>query len=109
MKFIAGLSSKCDFCHLSSEPDSKSAALVIPDQSELCKSCHDVAEMAHHPIKSSPLEFNPKTINHNITMEGKRFYVSGDKDKLPIVGESRETAVSGMHNLPRPAWQIGNT
>ena len=85
--------SKCDFCHLSSGPDSGSAALVIPDQSLLCESCHDVVEMAHHPIKFSPLDFNPKTMNHNITIEGKRFYVSGDKGRIPIFGKSKETAV----------------
>lgn len=99
--------SKCDFCHLSSGPDSKFAALVIPDQSLLCGSCHDIVEMSHHPIKFSPLDFNPKKINQNITMKEKRFYVSGDKGKLPIFGESRETAVAECTTCHDPHGRSG--
>jgi predicted CXXCH cytochrome family protein len=85
--------SECDFCHQSSNPAPGSAALIMPDQSLLCESCHTGADEPHHPIKFSPLDFNPKTMNQNIIMEKKRFYISGDKGKLPIFGKDRETAV----------------
>ncbi len=119
--------SKCDICHLSSGPSPESAALVNPDQSRLCESCHkgtvtilpsnrlksEVVIMSNHPIKFSPLTFDPEKINHNIIMEKTRFYVSGVKGKVPIFGETRETAAaecttchdphgkSGMRKLPR--------
>ncbi|MBI5056741.1 MAG: cytochrome c3 family protein [Nitrospirae bacterium] len=100
--------SKCSICHLASNPDLEPAALVIPDQSRLCESCHkdtvtilpshrlqsDIVKMANHPIKFSPLNFDRKKINHNIVREGKFFYVSGDKGKVPLFGETPETAVA---------------
>jgi predicted CXXCH cytochrome family protein len=63
--------------------------------------------MSHHPIKFSPLDFNPKKINQNITMKEKRFYVSGDKGKLPIFGESRETAVAECTTCHDPHGRSG--
>jgi len=98
--------SKCRICHLSSNPD-LDPALVTPDQSRLCESCHkgtvtilsshrlqsDIVVMANHPIKFSPLTFDMKKINHNIVREGRYFYVSGDKGKVPLFGDTPETAV----------------
>jgi len=113
--------SKCDICHLSSNPDSGSEALVNPDRSRLCETCHSgtvtilpsmrlksyVGEMKNHPIKFSPLDFSPEKINHNIIMEGERFYVSGDKGKVPIFGATRETAVAECTTCHDPHGRSG--
>jgi len=113
--------SKCDICHLSSHPDSGSEALVISDRSRLCETCHSgtvtilpsrrlrsyVVKMDNHPIKFSPLDFNPEKINHNIIMEGERFYVSGDKGKVPIFGVNRETAVAECTTCHDPHGRSG--
>jgi len=113
--------SKCDICHLSSNPDSGSDVLVNSDRSRLCESCHSgtvtilpsmrlrsyVFEMENHPIKFSPLDFNAEKINHNIIKEGGRFYVSGDKGKVPIFGATRETAVAECTTCHDPHGRSG--
>jgi predicted CXXCH cytochrome family protein len=99
--------STCDFCHVSSKPDAGSAELIVPDQSSLCDSCHTVANEEHHIIKFSPLKFDPKMINQNISVEGKHFYISGDKGKLPLFGASRETAVAECSTCHDPHGRSG--
>jgi predicted CXXCH cytochrome family protein len=100
--------SKCDICHTSSHPDADSASLIISDQSRLCESCHEgtveilpnsklksrVEPMNNHPIKFSPLDFDPDKVNHTIIKEGKYFYVSGQTGKVPLFGDTKESAVA---------------
>ena len=100
--------SKCNICHVSSSPDEKSSSLVNIDQSRLCESCHkgtvtiqsgsimksDNDTMSNHPIKFSPLYFDPDKINHNILKEGTYFYVIGKKGKVPLFGKARESSVA---------------
>ncbi len=100
--------SRCNVCHISSNPDTESTSLNNTDQSQLCESCHkgtvtilpsfklqsEVKNMANHPIKFSPLAFDPNKINHNIIKEDNHFYVSGRTGKIPIFGETPATAVA---------------
>jgi predicted CXXCH cytochrome family protein len=113
--------SKCDICHMSSSPDPESASLVNPDRSRLCEACHkgtvailpsgrlksDVVEMANHPIKFSPLDFDPEKVNHKIIIEETRFYVSNDKGKVPLLGESKETAAAECTTCHDPHGKSG--
>lgn len=113
--------SKCDICHLSPGPNPGSADLANPDQSRLCESCHkgtvtilpsrrlksEVVLMENHPIKFSPLDFDPGKVNHKIVMEGKRFYVSGDKSKVPLFGETQQTAVAECATCHDPHGKSG--
>jgi|MudIll2142460700_1097286.scaffolds.fasta_scaffold60648_3 predicted CXXCH cytochrome family protein len=118
---------RCSICHISSRPDDESAALNDSDLSRLCESCHsgtvsilpssrlksEVRKMANHPVKFSPLDFDPGKINHVIIEEKNRFYISGKTGKLPIFGVTSATAVaecttchdahnkSDMPNMPR--------
>ncbi len=99
--------SKCSICHFFPDPDAESSRLKNEDQSRMCESCHkgtvtilparilrsEIVKMNNHPIKVSPLEFDPEKINHNITREGSLFYVSGESGKAPLFGETRESAV----------------
>jgi predicted CXXCH cytochrome family protein len=98
---------RCSICHISSSPDAVSAALNSTDLSRLCESCHkgtvsilpsyrlksEVLKMANHPIKFSPLDFDPNKINHVIIEEKNQFYISGKTGKVPIFGASALTAV----------------
>jgi predicted CXXCH cytochrome family protein len=100
--------SRCNICHISSNPGAESALLINPDHSRLCESCHkgtvtilasfrlrsEVKNMANHPIKFSPLDFDPNKINHIIIKEKNQFYVSGKTGKVPIFGETPATAVA---------------
>jgi len=99
--------SECDFCHVSSSPDTGSAELIVPDQSSLCESCHTAADETHHIIKFSPLDFDPKMINQNITVEGKHYYISGAKGKIPLFGGSRDTAVAECTTCHDPHGRSG--
>ncbi|MBI5664830.1 MAG: hypothetical protein HZC49_07060 [Nitrospirae bacterium] len=98
---------RCSICHISPSPGAESAALINPDISRLCESCHkgtvtilpsarlktSVQKMDNHPIKFSPLDFAPDKINHVIVKENNQFYVSGKTGKVPIFGASAATAV----------------
>ncbi|MEW6601267.1 MAG: cytochrome c3 family protein [Nitrospirota bacterium] len=98
---------RCGLCHISLSPDAESAALNNPDPSRLCESCHkgtvsilsssrlksEVKKMANHPIKFSPLDFDPAKINHTIVEEKDRFYISGKTGRVPIYGASLSTAI----------------
>ncbi|MBI4682095.1 MAG: cytochrome c3 family protein [Nitrospirae bacterium] len=100
--------SRCNVCHISSSPDTESALLNNTDQSQLCESCHkgtvtilpslrlksEVKKMANHPIKFSPMDFDPNKINHNIIKEDNHFYVSGSTGQVPIFGATPATAVA---------------
>jgi len=108
--------SKCNICHLSSNPKAESSSLVDVDQSRLCESCHKetvtidflpklvskVEPMKNHPIKFSPLDFDPEKINHTIIKEGTYFYVSGEKAKIPLFGKSKESAVAECATCHEP-------
>jgi predicted CXXCH cytochrome family protein len=50
--------------------------------------------MSNHPIKFSPLDFDPDKSNHNILKEGTYFYVTGKKGKVPLFGKARESSVA---------------
>jgi predicted CXXCH cytochrome family protein len=99
--------SKCSVCHTSSKPIPGFSQLINEDQSRLCESCHEgtvtihssnilmseVVLMNNHPIKISPLEFDPEKLNHNIIRQGDVFYVSGESGKVPLYGDTKESAV----------------
>ncbi|MEN8263093.1 MAG: cytochrome c3 family protein [Nitrospirota bacterium] len=99
--------SKCSICHFFPYPDAESSRLKNKDQSRLCESCHkgtvtiisanilksEIVNMNNHPIKVSPLEFDPERFNHNIIREGRLFYVSGESGRVPLFGDTRESAV----------------
>lgn len=99
---------RCNICHISSSPGAESAALNNPDPSLLCESCHkgtvsilpsfrlrsEVLNMANHPIKFSPLDFDPGKINHVIIEERNQFYVSGRTGRVPVFGATAATAVA---------------
>lgn len=119
--------SECGICHMHSNPDLLTAELVDEDLSRLCESCHagnatilpssisgiSNHTMGNHPIKFSPLDFDPVKINQNIIREDDFFYVSGVAGKVLLFGETEDTAVvecaschdphgrSGLPNLPR--------
>jgi len=108
--------SKCDACHASARPDNDSARLIMDDVSRLCESCHKgtvtilpasklrstVKIMNNHPIKYSPLDFNPQKISHNIVRDGEYYYVSGESGKLPLSGDSRMSAVAECTTCHEP-------
>ncbi len=101
-------SSKCIICHISSKPDAVSYALIDKDISRLCESCHEgtvtilptsklrsnIEVMNNHPIKYSLLDFDPKSINHNIIKEKGHYYVSTRGGKLPLFGKDRASVVA---------------
>ena len=100
--------SRCDICHISSNPGVESALLNNSDHSRLCESCHkgtvtilasfrlksEFKNMDNHPIKFSPLDFDANRINHNIIKEKNQFYVSGKTGKVPLFGETAATAIA---------------
>ncbi len=112
--------SRCNICHLSSNPEGESASLVNVDQSRLCESCHKgtitilstsvmksaVKPMNNHPIKFSTLDFDPSKINHNIVKEEKYLYVSGQNGKVPIFGESKYSAVAECGTCHEPHGEL---
>ncbi len=115
--------SRCNICHLSSNPDAGSSFPVNIDQSRLCESCHKNmitilptnvlyskninSKMNNHPIKFSPLDFSPQKINQNIVKEGAYFYVSGQTGKVPVFGETARTAVAECSTCHEPHGKIG--
>ncbi len=58
--------------------------------------------MNNHPIKFSPLNFSPDRINHNIAKEGQYYYVLGITGKVPLFGETLESAVAGCGTCHEP-------
>jgi predicted CXXCH cytochrome family protein len=113
--------SQCEICHMTSDPQDENAALVIADRSRLCESCHKgtvtilpvlklqsrVDKMDNHPIKFSPLDFEVEKINHDIVKEGKYFYVSGRKNRVPLFGETIETSVAECTTCHDPHGKEG--
>ena len=99
--------SRCEICHTLQSPETGSASLIATDQSRLCESCHEgtvfilptsrmmstVDNMNNHPIKFSPLNFDPEKISHNIVSEGEHFFIAGTTNRVPLFGDTRETAI----------------
>lgn len=112
--------SLCQACHFLPRPDAETSRLLNPDPSRLCEACHkgtvtilpsnrlssDVLKMKNHPIKFSPLDFDPEQINHSVIREGKYFYVSGESGKVPLFGDTKETAIAECGTCHEPHGRL---
>ncbi len=108
----------CYICHLSTSPEK--APLNMIDQSALCESCHKetvtilsnniiksrVHKMNNHPIKFSPFDFSPDKINQNIVKEGQYYYVLGQTGKVPLFGDTMESAVAECGTCHEPHGKL---
>jgi predicted CXXCH cytochrome family protein len=115
--------SRCTICHISSDPDEENAALIMADRSRLCETCHKgtvtilpiqrlksrIEKMDNHPIKFSPLVFDPEKINHNIVKEEGYFNVLRQTRKVPLFGRNRETAVAECTTCHDPHGKLDLT
>ena len=96
--------SKCNLCHPPTADIENSAVFL---KSDLCLDCHDnivaimpearlrsgIPAMNNHPIKFTPLDFDPKKISHNIISVGGKFFVSGPSGTLPLFGKTERSAI----------------
>jgi predicted CXXCH cytochrome family protein len=112
---------QCDLCHISPDPDDNNAALVTDDPSLLCEPCHEGTSTAiddpdfnanpvrldNHPIKFSPLNFDPDKISHSIMSEGNNFFVQGESGRVRLFGETRESAVAECSTCHDPHGKSG--
>lgn len=102
----SGPTSRCDLCHPPTLDPEDSYFFL---KSDLCTSCHeDVVVRApksrfsalcapnimnNHPIKFSPLNYDLQKFNQNVVQEGKKFFIAGQGEKLPLFGESAQKAL----------------
>lgn len=68
---------------------------------------NNVLRLNNHPIKFTPLDFDPEKINHNIIQKGNKFYVMGQEGNVPLFGDDLETAIVECSTCHDPHGKSG--